>query len=73
MVFCICLYLAFNLGQVGKYDSSGSSWSRPEEISTEGRVIYKIDAKNPGQDVAAETAAALAATAILFKTSGKYI
>jgi len=34
---------------------------------TTSRRAYKIDAENPGSEVAGETAAALAAASILFK------
>ncbi|XP_039258678.2 uncharacterized protein LOC120335261 [Styela clava] len=55
--------------QIGDYDSSGTKWTRPEELDVEGRKIYKINTKNPGQDVAAETAAALAAAGFMFKST----
>lgn len=41
-------------------------WERPEDMDTP-RNIYRITAQNPGSDVAAETAAALAAASIVFK------
>ena len=31
------------------------------------RTVYKVDAAHPGSDVAAETAAALAASAVAFR------
>lgn len=43
-------------------------WERPEDMDTP-RTVYKITAQNPGSDVAAETAAALAAASIVFKAS----
>lgn len=52
--------------QVGDYNET---WSRPEEIGSD-RHVYVINSTNPGQDIAAEGAAALAATALLFKTEG---
>lgn len=33
------------------------------------RSVYKVSSQNPGSDVAAETAAALAAASIVFKDS----
>ena len=33
------------------------------------RTVYKVSAQNPGSDVAAETAAALAAASVVFKNS----
>lgn len=43
-------------------------WERPEDMDTL-RNVYKVSPQNPGSDVAAETAAALAAASIVFKTS----
>lgn len=43
-------------------------WERPEDMDTP-RNIYKVSTQNPGSDVAAETAAALAAASIVFKDS----
>ncbi|KAL6986499.1 Esterase/lipase/thioesterase [Sarracenia purpurea var. burkii] len=43
-------------------------WERPEDMDTP-RNIYKVSAQNPGSDVAAETAAALAAASIVFQDS----
>ena len=43
-------------------------WERPEE-GPEKRKLYKIDANNPGTELAAETSAALSAASILFKSS----
>lgn len=72
----ICRYSTWALNhgfksQVGNHESSGASWSRPEEINQNGRTIHKINSGKRGQDVAADTAAALAATAILLKASGE--
>ncbi|XP_022958869.1 endoglucanase 14-like [Cucurbita moschata] len=58
--------------QVGDGDSDHGCWMRPEEMTTP-RPAYKIDAQHPGSDVAAESAAALAAASIAFKASdGRY-
>jgi hypothetical protein len=43
-------------------------WERPEDMDTP-RNVYKVTAKNPGSDVAAETAAALAASSLVFRDS----
>lgn len=41
-------------------------WQRPEDMTTSRRA-YKVDAENPGSDVAGETAAALAAASMVFR------
>lgn len=43
-------------------------WERPEDMDT-ARNVYKVTSQNPGSDVAAETAAALAAASIVFRGS----
>merc|ERR1712136_394811 len=45
-----------------------SKWQRPEDENSDPNKSYKIDAQNGGSDVAAETAAALSAASLLFKT-----
>ncbi|XP_028783790.1 endoglucanase 5 [Neltuma alba] len=52
-------------GQVGDGDSDHYCWERPEDMST-SRTAYRIDEQHPGSDLAAETAAAFAASAIAF-------
>ncbi|TVU18052.1 hypothetical protein EJB05_34119, partial [Eragrostis curvula] len=52
--------------QVGDGDSDHSCWQRPEDMDTP-RTAYAVDAGRPGSDVAAETAAALAAAAVAFQ------
>lgn len=52
-------------GQVGKGTLDHNYWGRPEDM-TMNRPAYKITKNKPGSDLAGETAAALAATAILF-------
>lgn len=42
-------------------------WERPEDMDTV-RTVYAIDAPNPASDVAGETAAALAASSMAFKS-----
>ncbi|GER43660.1 endoglucanase 1 [Striga asiatica] len=54
--------------QVGDPNSDHRCWERPEDMDT-ARNAYKVGPSNPGSDVAAETAAALAAGSIVFKNS----
>ncbi|XP_010943262.1 endoglucanase 11 [Elaeis guineensis] len=54
--------------QVGDGDTDHYCWQRPEDMTT-SRKAYKIDAENPGSEVAGETAAAMAAASIVFRTS----
>ncbi|XP_069954651.1 endoglucanase E-4-like [Cherax quadricarinatus] len=59
-------------GQVGNGNVDNSSWGRPETMTME-RPAYKIDESNPGTELAAETAAALAAASIVYmKTDSIY-
>ncbi|GLH06206.1 Endoglucanase [Gryllus bimaculatus] len=53
-------------GQVGVGQEDHNYWGRPEDM-TESRTAYKIDASHPGSDLAAETAAALAAASVAEK------
>ncbi|KAF2303838.1 hypothetical protein GH714_023744 [Hevea brasiliensis] len=46
-------------------------WQRPEDMTT-SRQAYKVDEKNPGSDVAGETAAALAAASIVFRRTNPH-
>ena len=55
-------------GQVGLGDADHAYWGPPESM-TMPRPAFKIDASNPGSEVAGEAAAALAAASILFKES----
>ena len=52
--------------QVGDGNIDHSWVGRPEDM-TMARPSAKIDAENPGSDLAGETAAALAATSIVFR------
>lgn len=54
--------------QVANPNTDHSCWERPEDMDTP-RNVYKVSAQNPGSEVAAETAAALAAASIVFKES----
>ncbi|KAL8200960.1 hypothetical protein R6Q57_012299 [Mikania cordata] len=57
--------------QVGEPYSDHRCWERPEDMDTP-RNVYKVSAQNPGSDVAAETAAALAAASIVFQASDPF-
>ncbi|KAL5713152.1 hypothetical protein ACHQM5_015257 [Ranunculus cassubicifolius] len=58
--------------QVGDAKKDHACWERPEDMDTP-RTVLKIDQNNPGSDVAAETAAALAAASMVFrKTDPSY-
>ncbi|KAJ8623254.1 hypothetical protein MRB53_031783 [Persea americana] len=54
--------------QVGDANKDHACWERPEDMDTP-RSVFKIDKNNPGSDVAAETAAALAAASLVFRRS----
>jgi endoglucanase len=54
-------------GQVGN-GGTDHAWWGSAEVMAMSRPAYKIDASKPGSDLAAETAAAMAAASILFKT-----
>lgn len=53
--------------QVGDPYSDHNCWERPEDMDTL-RTVYKINRSHPGSDVAGETAAALAAASIVFRS-----
>lgn len=53
--------------QVGDAYSDHNCWERPEDMDTL-RTVYNIDGSHPGSDVAGETAAALAAASIVFRS-----
>ncbi len=55
-------------GQLGNGQEDHSFWVSPE-VYPKARPAYKLDTSKPGSDLAAETAAALAATSILFADS----
>ncbi|GLJ50976.1 hypothetical protein SUGI_1085700 [Cryptomeria japonica] len=58
--------------QVGDPNNDHKCWERPEDMDT-SRIAYKIDSQNPGSDVAAERATALAAASLVFrKTDPSY-
>lgn len=55
-------------GQVGDFSLDHRYWGRPEELNMT-RPAYKIDPEHPGSDLAGETAAALAAVAVVTRAS----
>lgn len=57
---------------VGDPTADHKCWERPEDMDTI-RTVYSVSPKNPGSDVAGETAAALAAASMVFrKVDAKY-
>ncbi|KAG9131628.1 hypothetical protein Leryth_021341 [Lithospermum erythrorhizon] len=56
--------------QVGDAIKDHACWERPEDMDTP-RTVLKIDKNNPGTEVAAETAAALAAASLVFRRVDK--
>lgn len=58
--------------KVGDGGPDHSFWGRPEDM-TMARPAYKVTTSKPGSDVAGNTAAALAAGSIVFKTEGMLI
>nr|CAD7428643.1 unnamed protein product [Timema monikensis] len=54
-------------GQVGSGTVDHASWGRPEDMTME-RPAFKITTSAPGSDLAAETAAALAAASLVFQS-----
>ncbi|KAL8485774.1 hypothetical protein ACS0TY_027884 [Phlomoides rotata] len=51
---------------VGDPNADHKCWERPEDMDTP-RSVYSVSPSNPGSDVAAETAAALASASIVFR------
>lgn len=68
-VFGTCLTYWFF--QVGDGFTDHYCWQRPEDMTT-SRQAYRVDEKNPGSDVAGETAAAMAAAAIVFRKTNPH-
>ncbi|KAJ8505655.1 hypothetical protein OPV22_006541 [Ensete ventricosum] len=54
--------------QVGDAFRDHSCWERPEDMDTP-RTVYKVDRDHPGSEIAGETAAALAAASIAFRSA----
>ncbi|CAI8597787.1 unnamed protein product [Vicia faba] len=57
--------------EVGDGDTDHYCWQRPEDMTTSRRA-FKIDEKNPGSDLAGETAAAMAAASIVFRITNPH-
>ncbi|CAN7019062.1 hypothetical protein Bca4012_033786 [Brassica carinata] len=57
--------------EVGDGDTDHYCWQRPEDMTTSRRA-FKIDENNPGSDLARETAAAMAAASIVFRTTNPH-
>ena len=53
---------------MGDANKDHACWERPEDMDT-SRSVFKVDRNTPGSDVAAETAAALAAASVVFRRS----
>ncbi|XP_047323950.1 endoglucanase 3-like [Impatiens glandulifera] len=53
---------------IGDPNEDHKCWERPEDMDTI-RSVYSVSQKNPGSDVAGETAAALAAASLVFRSS----
>ena len=53
---------------MGDPNSDHSCWERPEDMDTP-RNVYSINPARPGSDLAAEIAAAFAASSLAFKAS----
>ena len=51
---------------MGDPNADHECWVRPENMKTP-RTLYKIDENDPGTEIAAETAAAMAASSIVFR------
>lgn len=52
--------------QVGDGNSDHNCWERPEDMDTP-RTLYKITSSSPGTEAAADAAAALASSYIVFR------
>jgi len=55
-------------GQVGDGQIDHAYWGAPEDM-TMARPAFKVDAQNPGSDLTAESAAALASASIAFRST----
>jgi len=56
-------------GQVGDGNADHAEWGRPEDM-TMYRPSFTIDSSRPGSDLAGETAAALAASSLIYRNMG---
>ncbi len=62
----VSLELRYGDFQVGDPNSDHACWERPEDMDTP-RPAFQVNTNRPGSDVAAETAAALAAASLAFR------
>ncbi|KAJ8621330.1 hypothetical protein MRB53_029859 [Persea americana] len=58
------------LANVGDPVADHQCWIRPENMETP-RTLYKIDERTPGTEIAAETAAAMAASSLVFASHNR--
>lgn len=66
----IYLFSVQLVGQIGDPDLEAATWDRPEYLNATTRRVSLLDKANRGSDLAAETVAALASSAIAFKQQG---
>ncbi|WP_227270430.1 glycoside hydrolase family 9 protein [Roseobacter weihaiensis] len=55
--------------QVGDGNTDHAFWGAPEDMTMD-RPVYSVDAENPGTEVTAQTAAAMAASSMFFREKG---
>ena len=55
--------------QVGSYATETTTWTRPEDMDATARPSYSVTSANSGADVAAASAAALAATSLALQSA----
>jgi hypothetical protein len=66
LLFQLCPFVH----QVGDPNLDHQCWVRPENMKSP-RTLYEINEKTPGTEIAAETAAAMAASSIVFRGQDK--
>ena len=59
------------IGQIGDGYADHSVWDSPENLDDMDRPVYSLSSTCPGSDLAGETAAALAASAVWFNLLGE--
>jgi hypothetical protein len=65
IVMLVCLFIVNDV-KVGDPVQDHQCWIRPENMQTP-RTVLRIDENTPGTEIAAETAAAMAASSIVFR------
>ena len=71
MVLCYCCFIIGRnefYGQVGNGEIDHKTWGRDTDLKASDRPSYVLNETKPGSEVAGETAAALAASSIVFKS-----